>query len=135
MYRYTYLASLMVFILKCPWITQGHSLRLCVKTLRKTPNMMMMHRDGNSVYYAGILQLDTQNYIGACLLMSGVIIYDVETMFRLFQWTFEELAKRGILLHYNSNKRIEALEHIDVLAEHPKDTQHAEEVILNMFST
>lgn len=104
------------------------------KRCEKTPNMMMMHRDRNSVYYAGILQLDTQNYIGACLLMSGVIIYDVETMFRLFQWTFEELANRGILLHYNSNKRIEALEHIDGLAEHPKDTQHAEEVILNMFS-
>lgn len=97
-------------------------------------NIMMMHRDGNAVYYAGIQQLDTEHYIGVCLLMSGVIIYDVQKMFRLFQRTFYEFADRKIFLYYNDKGEIRAFDQIDKFAKYPDETQRAVDVVTNIFS-
>lgn len=109
--------------------------KLAAKRCDDCPNMMMIHRDNNSMYYIGMLQIDTQHYLGITILMSNVIIYDVDTMFKLMKWTFEELAKQNIILCYDRKGQIIIFRsHIDDLTRHNEELDTAIEIVERMFS-
>lgn len=110
--------------------------KLVAKRCDDRPNMMMIHRDNNSMYYVGLLQVDSKHYLGITILMSDVIIYDVDSMFMLMKWTFEELAAKNIILCYDRKGEIICFRsHIDDLTRHNVELDTAIEIVAKMFSS
>lgn len=65
-----------------------------------------IHRDGNLMYYGYIRKLESNRYIGVCVVVNGAYLVSVNGLFTLFKKTISELIINGWLIHYNEQGEI-----------------------------
>ena len=70
---------------------------ICAKT------QVVIHRDGNLMYYGYIRQLNDDNYIGLCNVLNGVAITKLDTLFNIYESVVETMTIGGYLIRFNDN--------------------------------
>lgn len=59
-----------------------------------------IHRDGDLMYYGYIRNLEEEHYIGMCVVLNGLLVTRIDTLFSLFENAIFELVKKGQLVHF-----------------------------------
>ena len=67
----------------------------------KSTTQIVIHRDGNLMYYGYIRKLEHERYIGLCVVLNGLLLTRIDGLFSLFENTISGLVTRGQLIHYN----------------------------------
>ena len=60
-----------------------------------------IHRDGDLMYYGYIRKLEEERYIGMCVVLNGLLLTCIDTLFSLFENAISELVTKGQLIHFN----------------------------------
>lgn len=55
------------------------------------------------MYYIYVRKIDTKRYIGLALIVNGQYIIKPLSLFSVFEKTIEELAEKGIIIHFSNN--------------------------------
>lgn len=72
----------------------------CAKATESS--QIAIHRDNNLMYYGYIRKLDEKNqYIGFCILLNGLMLSHITSLFSVFENAVADLVARGIILHFN----------------------------------
>ena len=64
---------------------------------------LVIHRDGNLMYYSYMRKLEQENYIGFCLLLNDAMITEIPALFELFDNGICHLALNGEIVKINDN--------------------------------
>ena len=64
---------------------------------------LVIHRDGNLMYYSYMRKLEQENYIGFCLLLNDAMITEIPALFELFDNGISHLALSGEIVKINDN--------------------------------
>ena len=64
---------------------------------------LVIHRDGNLMYYSYMRKLEQENYIGFCLLLNDAMITEIPALFELFDNDISHLALSGEIVKINDN--------------------------------
>ena len=91
----------------------------------KSITQIAIHRDGDLMYYGYIRNLEEEHYIGMCVVLNGLLVTRIDTLFSLFENTVSELITEGQLIHFNEQGDIVAnvdklflnREEVDMLSE------------------
>lgn len=67
----------------------------------KATTQVVIHRDGNLMYYAYIRKLEAGRYIGLCVILNGLLLTRIDGLFSLFEHTISRLATEGHLIQFN----------------------------------
>lgn len=74
----------------------------------KAITQIAIHRDRNLMYYGYIRKLHSHKYIGICLVLHGVMIKDINTLFEVYEKTISDFVNKGDLIHLSKNGEIVA---------------------------
>ena len=67
-----------------------------------TPSQLVIHREGNLMYYGYIRKLDNSGqYIGFCVLINGVMFTQVAQLFNVLEDRVTGMAASGEIIHMN----------------------------------
>lgn len=66
--------------------------------LCKAPTQVIVHRDGNLMYYCYVRKLGGRKYIGVAVLINGHYITSLSKVFATFEKAVEKLARQGLLI-------------------------------------
>lgn len=91
----------------------------------KSMTQIIIHRDGNLMYYGYIRKLEQERYIGLCVVLNGLLLTRIDELFSLFENIISGLVTMGQLIHFNEQgdiiTKVEKLymnkEEIDLLNE------------------
>ena len=64
---------------------------------------LVIHRDGNLMYYCYMRKLEQDNFIGFCLLLNDAMIEEIPALFDLFDNGISHLALSGEIVKINDN--------------------------------
>ena len=64
-------------------------------------NQIVIHRDGNLIYYAYVQVISSNKILGHCIV-TGEICTNIKELYELFFKTIEQSACKGILFSYDS---------------------------------
>ena len=64
---------------------------------------LVIHREGNLMYYSYMRKLEQENYIGFCLLLNDAMITEIPALFELFDNGISHLALSGEIVKINDN--------------------------------
>ena len=64
---------------------------------------LVIHREGNLMYYSYMRKLEQENYIGFCLLLNDTMIMEIPALFDLFDNGISHLALNGEIVKINDN--------------------------------
>ncbi|MDY4757226.1 MAG: hypothetical protein SO287_06480 [Parabacteroides sp.] len=64
---------------------------------------LVIHREGNLMYYSYMRKLEQENYIGFCLLLNDAMITEIPALFELFDNGISHLALNGEIVKINDN--------------------------------
>ena len=64
---------------------------------------LVIHRDGNLMYYCYMRKLEQDNFIGFCLLLNDAMIEEIPALFELFDNGISHLALAGEIVKINDN--------------------------------
>lgn len=67
----------------------------------KAETQVVIHRDGNLMYYCYLRKFDVDKYIGFCVILNGTYVEKVFQAFRLFEELITKIAYRGNLLYFD----------------------------------
>lgn len=67
------------------------------------PTQMIIHREGSLMYYIYVRKIDAKRYIGLAIIINGQYITKPISLFAIFERTIEELAQKGIVIHFKNN--------------------------------
>lgn len=74
----------------------------------KSITQIAIHRDRNLMYYGYIRKLHNHKYIGICLVLHGVMIKDINTLFEVYEKTISDFVNKGDFIHLSKNGEIVA---------------------------
>ncbi|MDY3063196.1 MAG: hypothetical protein SOW56_04105 [Bacteroidaceae bacterium] len=91
----------------------------------KSTTQIVIHRDNNMMYYGYIRKLEANDYIGFCVVLNGLLLTRIDSLFSLFENVFAECVIKGHLVYFNEcgsvvsnvNKLYTNKEEIDLLTE------------------
>lgn len=72
----------------------------------KSTTQIVIHRDGNLMYYGYIRKLEQDCYIGLCVVLNGLLLTRIDGLFSLFEHTISGLVTNGQLIHFNEQGEI-----------------------------
>jgi hypothetical protein len=67
----------------------------------KSTTQIVIHRNGNLMYYGYIRKLEQERYIGLCVVLNGLLLTRLDGLFSLFENTISGLVTKGQLIHFN----------------------------------
>ncbi len=67
----------------------------------KSKSQVVIHRDGNLMYYVYLRKLENAKYIGLCVVVNGLYISDIDRLFSLFEKTILNIVTKGKILRFN----------------------------------
>lgn len=73
-----------------------------------SPAQIVVHRDGNLMYYSYILTFD-DHYLGFCTVINGAAYVDFEKMFGIYENLIDRLVESGYLIGLGENGNIRPL--------------------------
>lgn len=68
-------------------------------------DQIVIHRDGNLIYYAYIQRVSTNKVFGHCIV-TGDICININELYDLFHESFEQAAYKGVLFSFDSTGKI-----------------------------
>lgn len=68
----------------------------------KAPSQLIIHRDGDLMYYNYIRILDKRRYIGISISTNGYYFTKIKSLFHIFEKVIEEMVVRGVIIHLNN---------------------------------
>ncbi len=74
----------------------------------KATTQIAIHRDRNFMYYGYIRKLHDHKHIGICLVLHGVMIKDINTLFEVYEKTISDFVNKGDFIHLSKNGEIVA---------------------------
>jgi hypothetical protein len=91
----------------------------------KSTTQIVIHREGDLMYYGYIRKLEQDRYIGFCVVINGLMLTKLDGLFSLFENTISKLVTNGQLIYFNKEGNIVTsvdklymnLEEIDLLTE------------------
>lgn len=69
----------------------------------KSTTQVVIHRDGNLMYYGYIRKLEQERYIGLCVVLNGLLLTRIDSLFSLFENVISGLVTKGQLIHFNEH--------------------------------
>ena len=66
-------------------------------------SQIIVHRDGNLMYYCYVRLLSSKDYLGFCVLVNDIYLADIEAMFSLFEKCITSLVVDGEILKFSDN--------------------------------
>ena len=72
----------------------------------QSTTQIVVHRDGDLMYYGYIRKLEDNNYIGFCTVINGKFITQIDSLFSLYELIIEHMVKNGYLIHFNDKGEI-----------------------------
>jgi hypothetical protein len=70
-------------------------------TNSKSISQIVIHREGNLMYYGYVRKLEQGRYIGFCVVINGLMLTKLEGLFSLFENAITNLVTNGQLIHFN----------------------------------
>lgn len=67
----------------------------------KATTQIAIHRDGDLMYYAYIRKLDTNKYLGLCVLLNGIEATHFDGIFSFFEGVVSNLLTKGYLIKFD----------------------------------
>lgn len=67
----------------------------------KSITQIVIHRNGNLMYYGYIRKLEQERYIGLCVVLNGLLLTRLDGLFSLFENIISGLVTKGQLIHFN----------------------------------
>ncbi|MBO5181954.1 MAG: hypothetical protein J6B92_08720 [Paraprevotella sp.] len=67
----------------------------------KSTTQVVIHRDGNLMYYGYIRKLEQERYIGLCVVLNGLLLTRIDGLFSLYENIISGLVAKGQLIHFN----------------------------------
>lgn len=67
----------------------------------KATTQIAIHRDGDLMYYAYIRKLDTNKYLGLCVLLNGIEATHFDGIFSFFEGVVSKLLTKGYLIKFD----------------------------------
>lgn len=65
-----------------------------------------IHRDGDLMYYGYIRKLESDEYVGLCVVINGKYITQLDGLFAVFERAIETMTRNGYLIHYSDKGEI-----------------------------
>lgn len=65
-----------------------------------------IHRDGDLMYYGYIRKLESEEYVGLCVVINGKYITQLDGLFAVFERAIETMTRNGYLIHYSDKGEI-----------------------------
>lgn len=72
----------------------------------KAKTQVAIHRREDIMYYSYIRKLEDNHYLGLCVLMNGIMLASVNTLFSTFENVFAGLVSKGHLVHFDEHGEI-----------------------------
>ena len=72
----------------------------------KANTQVVIHRDDNLMYYGYIRKLENNHYIGLCVILHGLCLKRVDSVFEVFENVISNLVYEGSIINYNDQGRI-----------------------------
>lgn len=69
----------------------------------KAPAQIVIHRDGNLMYYCYIRKLGNSRYLGFCIVINGYYLSKIDGLFSLFENTIEKIVTQGVIIHFSED--------------------------------
>lgn len=79
------------------------------KSLRNecaAPAQLIIHRNGNLMYYVFVRKLVNNKHIGLAIVTTGNYFTHIKQIFRLFRKLIEDLAEKGVIINYTPSGEI-----------------------------
>lgn len=70
-----------------------------IVTNAKAKTQVVIHRDGNLMYYCYLRKFEVDKYIGLCVLLNETYVENVFQVFRVFEDLITKITYRGNLLY------------------------------------
>lgn len=67
----------------------------------ESTTQIVIHRDGNLMYYGYIRKLEFSRYIGFCIVINGMMVTNINGLFSLYENIISDLVSNGQLIHFN----------------------------------
>lgn len=77
--------------------------------ISKSPNQLVIHRDGDLMYYGYVIKLSPVGYVGFCVVLNGLYVTNIDGVFSIFKRGFEKLLHAGRFLHVSGDKVVATL--------------------------
>lgn len=65
-----------------------------------------IHRDGDLMYYGYIRKLESEEYVGLCVVINGKYFTQLDGLFAVFERAIETMTRNGYLIHYSDKGEI-----------------------------
>lgn len=75
-------------------------------THAKSTTQIAIHRDGNLMYYGYIRKLESDRYIGLCVVLNGLYLTKTDGLFSLYENVVANLITKGWLIHFNEQGEV-----------------------------
>lgn len=72
-----------------------------IVTNAKAKTQVVIHRDGNLMYYCYLRKFEVDKYIGLCVLLNETYVENVFQVFRVFEDLITKITYRGNLLYFD----------------------------------
>lgn len=99
----------------------------------KAQTQIVIHRDGNLMYYCYIRKLDKKRYVGFCVVLTGQYLTKIDSLFSLFENVVERMANKGSVIHYTENGELTTT--IDYLFQNNEEIALITQTIANSFDS
>lgn len=67
----------------------------------KATTQIAIHREGDLMYYAYLRSLESDRFLGICVVLNGEILLNTDSLFRLYENIFTGLVEKGGLVQFN----------------------------------
>lgn len=67
----------------------------------QSTTQVAIHRDGDLMYYGYIRKLESDGYLGLCVIINGKFITQLDGLFSVFEYAIETMARNGYLIQYS----------------------------------
>lgn len=67
---------------------------------------IVVHREGDLMYYGYIRKLESCEYLGLCVVVNGKYITRLEGLFAIYEQVIESMVRNGYLIHYGEKGEI-----------------------------
>lgn len=72
----------------------------------KSITQIGIHRNGNLMYYGYIRKLEQERYLGLCVVLNGLLLTRIDSLFSLFENIISGLVTKGQLIYFNEQGEI-----------------------------
>lgn len=97
----------------------------------KARTQIIVHRDGDLMYYGYVRKIEESHYVGLCVVVNGEYLSRIVGLSSIYEGVIETMVRNGYLIHFNDNGEI--VSKVDYLYENREEIEAINTSLLMSF--